>query len=136
MTGYPTFFPTVDRIVELHASAIDRYGGIRDGHVDRGCIEGSLGAALNAALYSSPSDEPDPYQCAVHIFCTLNKKQCFTDGTKRTAWMSFCECLLAVGLKIEESQEAVIDFCLGHAKGDGLQIDSASAWLAPRLRAA
>lgn len=133
MTAIPSYLPTADRVLEIHAFGMKKFGGAKNWTANRSCVESAIGATWNAALYTAPGDEPDPFQCAVHLFCHLNKNHCFTDGVKRVSWMTLCECLMNLGLRVNATQEEAANFVQQHAGGEGLQVEIASAWIEPRL---
>ncbi len=70
---------TMDTIVDLHGELIDRYGGDKTGP-RAGCVEGSLGAAWNAELYTAAEDAVRGLCFAGCLLFYLLKNHCFIDG--------------------------------------------------------
>lgn len=120
---------SVDRIHELY-----RAGTSMSVHgLKPGCVEGAIGSAITGAMYSSPSDEPDPLRVAAHLLRSLARNHCFLDGNKRIAWLSCLE-VLAVGadVTIEEDQAVTAQFVEAVATG-GKDIPYIVGWLSERL---
>jgi death on curing protein len=90
----------VDEILALHAEMLSRYGGTA-GAANRGCVEGSIGSAANAALYKAEQDEePDLLSLVAHVLVYLARNHCFTDGNKRAAWSATVRILDLNGLRL------------------------------------
>lgn len=101
MNGDQPVFIEVDRIVALHDAAMRAHGG-NPGPPRVGCIEGAVGNAVSASLYSTDRAEPDALTVAAYAFCYLVRDHCFSDGNKRTAWLVLVE-LLRVHLGVQVS---------------------------------
>ena len=72
----------------LHHEAIVTWGGDPSGP-RQGCVEGSIGAAISAALYESSEGEPiNLLSVAAGLLYYLTSNHCFTDGNKRVALTS------------------------------------------------
>lgn len=102
----PLPFPAVDvaRVLDLHAAALAHAGG-KDGVRDPGLIESAVHGAINAALYTAETCEPDPLHVAAHLLCYLARNHAFIDGNKRVAWLTCEEQLRLVGLRIEATTD-------------------------------
>lgn len=96
------------RVHELHAIAIDRWGGM-PGVKSAGCVDSSVQSALTAAYYANPEDEPDPLTVAVHVLVYLALNHCFHDGNKRIALMACVELLNRIGLTIAGDQDEIAE---------------------------
>lgn len=90
----------VDEIVTLHGEMLAKYGGI-SGAANRKCVDGSIGAAINAAMYQVDEGEDADLLCFVaHMLVYLARNHCFTDGNKRAAWASVVRVLDLNGMRI------------------------------------
>lgn len=100
--------PDVDEVIALHAAMLATYGGTA-GAANLKCIDGSIGAAINAALYQvDESGDPDLLCVAAHLLVYLARNHCFTDGNKRVAWAAAVRALDLNGIYIrgDESEAA------------------------------
>lgn len=127
----------VDEIVALHAEMLSRYGGTA-GAANRGCVEGSIGSAANAALYEAEQqdEEPDLLSLVAHVLVYLARNHCFTDGNKRAAWSATVRILDLNGIRLRsddpEAAPLVERVCTGNAN-----VDEVIRWLGDpeRMRA-
>lgn len=108
-----------ETIDNLYAAGIQRWGGA--GSVPQtGCIDGALGAAYNAELYSPESEEEGSLSGLIfvgYLLFYLATKHCYMDGNKRIAWACTAFVLLGFGLTVEATEQEVIDFCIAIASG-------------------
>lgn len=92
-----------ERIVALHDDAIRRYGG-KQSPPNKECVDGSIGGAYTAGLYTAKFDPPDPVEIALpfagYLLFYLAKNSCFVDGNKRVAWTSAMDILYHFGLTL------------------------------------
>lgn len=96
---------TSDEVLELHAEEMKRKDGRKDPPI-HGCVEGSVGNAYSAVLYSVEGDEgPNLLAAAAYILFYLSKNHCFTDGNKRAAWASLVHLLYINGLRVVATQD-------------------------------
>lgn len=131
----PDWIPSPDRILELHRAAVSVQDAAGALHADRECVESALGAAGNGALYNSAEEQPDPVSVAAYALFYLATKQCFTDGTKRAAWLTAMEIIEVAGFAIACTDQQAIDLVLSVAKNEVVAADVES-WLRGRLVAA
>lgn len=105
-------FLNKDEVIELHARAIDTFGGSH-GIRDEGALESALVAAENRHFYAGA----DVIGCAAAYAYHLTQAHAFIDGNKRIAAVVteiFLE-VNGVGLKATENQ--LYEFYMGVADG-------------------
>lgn len=71
------YYLTIDEIKKIYASVIYVSGGGSCGILDEGRLSGTLEQIQNDDYY------PDIEDKTTHLFYSLNKNHCFTDGNKR-----------------------------------------------------
>ena len=98
----PWNYIDAERVQALHAAEMQR-GGVQWGPPREGCVEGSIGSAMTAALYSA-DDEPDLITAAAHLLFKIAKNHCFTDGNKRAAFLAVVDVFASNGLRIVADQ--------------------------------
>lgn len=119
---------TVDRILELHRQGIQSGGTY--GPPRPGCVEGSIGAAESATLYTS---DGDPLHLAVYLLTYLARNHCFPDGNKRVAWLGFVDVLLFnVQATLPISDDEAVAFVEDVAQGF-LRPEDAIPWVTARM---
>jgi len=91
---------TRDTIQEIHDECIVRFGGDGTPNAKDGCVEGSLGAAWNAELYTDEA-ESGGLCFAGCLFYYLVNNHCFVDGNKRVGWAACMEVLRSLASKRE-----------------------------------
>lgn len=99
--GEPLLFLNKREVIELHARAIDAFGGSH-GLRDEGALESALVAAENRHLYA----EADVIGCAAAYAYRLTQAHALIDGNKRVAAVVtevFLE-VNGVGLSASEDQ--------------------------------
>lgn len=121
-----------------HDAALSMYGGSA-GLLREGCVEGSLGASLQAVHYTADEPQADYLRFASCLAFYLAKNHCYQDGNKRTAWLAACAVLLRKGLTLRDdpaiSDEATA-LMNGIAEGTVRSWAEVCRWFAPRLVAA
>ena len=116
----------------LQEAAIVATGGTPGGPRP-GCVEGSLGAATSAALYTSDG-EPDPFVFAAYLLIYLARNHCFPDGNKRVAWLSFVDVLRTdLNATLELPATTTASFVEEVAQGR-VSVDQVLRFFAPHLR--
>jgi death-on-curing protein len=124
-----------DTITALYAEGIKRWGGAGSPPKD-GCIDGALGAAFNAELYS-PESEQEGFVSGLifvgYLLFYLATKHCYVDGNKRIAWACATFVLLTFGLTIAATESEVVDFCLSISRGDIRDGALVVKWISERL---
>jgi death on curing protein len=126
-------FTTVSRVIALQGEGLRRYGG-RAGPADpQGCVDGALGAALNAESYFEGRRHVlAGLPFAGFVLFYIAKKHCFVDGNKRAAWSTAADVLASLGLGIHASDDEAVELVEAVLAGhlDGADVVN---WLAPRL---
>lgn len=121
------------RVIELHAKAIERYGGLKT-EPKEGCVEGSLGNAWTAESYEEGSDHGMAgltfAACALLYLAT---NHCFGDGNKRVSWSTLADILAKLGLSIDATQDEAEAFVTQIAEGRLRERPQIICWIAERL---
>ena len=116
--------------------SIDKFGGLRS-KPKGGCVDGALGNAYTAELYSMPEVEDETVISGLcfcgYLLFYLSTAHCWSDGNKRVAWQSTMWALYRLGLTIDASDEEVIDFSYQIADGRITKGEDAVNWIAERL---
>ena len=124
-----------ETVLELHDWCISTWGGDKSPTPKEGCVEGSIGAAINAELYSGVESDTTGLCFAGCLLFYLASNHCFVDGNKRVAWASCMEALRNLGLTITATDDEAEAFCLDIATGTVRNAMDVPLWLAPRLEA-
>lgn len=110
--GEPLIFISKDEVIELHARAIDAFGGSH-GLRDEGALESALVAAENRHFYA----EADTVGCAAAYAYHLTQAHAFVDGNKRVAAV-VTEIFLEVnGVGLEATEDQLYELYMGVADG-------------------
>jgi death-on-curing protein len=130
-------FVSFEEVLDIHAECIKLFGGDATPTPKDGCVEGSLGAAWNAELYSGAEDSTEGLCFAGCVLFYLVKNHCFVDGNKRVAWAACMEALRSLGLTVAATDDEAETFCLEVITGTGPVRSAVDVclWLAPRLEA-
>ncbi|MFY0527695.1 type II toxin-antitoxin system death-on-curing family toxin [Archangium gephyra] len=126
---------TFDRVLELHADGIRRFGGA-PGLKSTDCVESSLGSAWSAQLYMDEEQVGFPLTFATYLFVYITKNHCFEDGNKRLGWYVLGEALALMGLTISASDDEATDFVMGVAAQQPPDYATVQNWIAQRIIAA
>lgn len=126
--GVPWEQVTPDEVNQLHRAEIERAGAVWVPPKD-GCVESSIGSAVNASLYLSENGDADLIIAGAYLLFYLAKNHCYTDGNKRAAWMALTHMLYVNGLKVACSQQDAADLVERVADGRTDQ-DGIRQWLA------
>jgi death-on-curing protein len=101
-----------DEVMELHARAIDAFGGSH-GLRDEGALESALIAAENRHFYA----EADVIGCAAAYAYHLTQAHAFIDGNKRVAAV-VAEIFLEVnGVTLDATEDQLYELYIGVADG-------------------
>jgi death-on-curing protein len=99
---------TSEDLHTLYAEGIRRHGGSGSASKD-GCVDGSLGAAYNAELYSMPEFNSETAVSglvfAAYLLFYLTQNHCFLDGNKRIGWLSTMYVLGRLGVTLDVSDD-------------------------------
>lgn len=110
--GEPLIFLSKDEVIELHARAIDDFGGSH-GLRDEGALESALVAAENRHFYAAA----DTVGCAAAYAYHLTQAHAFIDGNKRVAAV-VTEIFLEVnGVGLEATEDQLYELYMGVADG-------------------
>jgi len=123
----------IDEVLVIHAECIRRFGGDSP-EPKEGCVEGSLGAAWNAELYSGSQEALQDLCFAGCLLFYLVRNHCFVDGNNVSHGM---EILRSLGLTVNATDEEAEMFCLDVITGRGLVKKAVDVclWIAPTLEA-
>ena len=125
-----------DAIHDLYAEGIGQHGGFGSPSKD-GCIDGALGAAFNAELYSMPEVEAETVVTGIcfcgYLLFYVATKHCFVDGNKRVAWSSAMWILSRMGLTLDVSDDEAIAYVVAIAEGKVESGEDVVNWLADRI---
>lgn len=123
-------------IHSLYAEGIKRHGGLGSPSKD-GCIDGALGAAFNAEMYSMPEVDAETVVTGIcfcgYLLYYLAIKHCFADGNKRVSWSSAMWVLECIGLTVDAPDQDVINYVTAIADGTVESGEDVVNWLADRL---
>lgn len=105
-------FLNKDEVIELHARAIDAFGGSH-GLRDEGALESALIAAENRHFYA----EANVIECAAAYAYHLTQAHAFIDGNKRVAAV-VTEIFLEVnGVSLDATEDQLYELYIGVADG-------------------
>jgi death-on-curing protein len=125
-----------DIVHSLYAEGIRRYGGLGSPSKN-GCIDGALGGAYSAELYSMPEMDSETLVTGIcfcgYLLFYIATNHCFSDGNKRVAWTSAMWVLARMGLTLDVSDDAAIEYVLAISAGKVESGDEVVNWLADRL---
>lgn len=128
---------TTDRIIELHAKALQEIGQdpLPIGARQRSCVEEKLGNALLAEEYSSRdiSNVLGGLCLAGYLMFYLVNGHCFLDGNKRIGWIAAMTVLAELGLTIQSTEEEAIQLVQRVASNDIADGREVVQWLAEHL---
>jgi len=106
-------FLELDDVLEYHSWMIEKYGGAQ-GLRDQSALESALAAPMNRYLY----EQADLSVCAATYAYHLSQAHAFIDGNKRIT-AAIAELFLNVnGLRLQASDEEMIDLFLRVAAGE------------------
>jgi death-on-curing protein len=129
---------TVERVLELHAQGIREHSqaalGLSAAAED--CVEGRLGNAWNAEVYSSTDDDARMGLCfSGYLLYYLVRDHCFPDGNKRAAWAASMAVLASIGLTVRASTDDAYFLVDQIAHGVMKSGTEVVQWIAARLEA-
>ena len=124
-----------DTIDMFYSRGMDVWGGARS-DAKPGCIDGAMGAAYNAELYS-PENELEGVISGLIFACYLlfylATKHCYIDGNKRIAWACMTFVLLRFGLTVQATEDEVVEFCLAISRGEIHSGSAVVSWVSSKL---
>jgi death on curing protein len=118
-------------IMDIYDDVMVRYGG-KKSLLSEDCIEGSLGNAHNAELYSERGGVEFGPIFAVHLLVYLARNHCFEDGNKRIAWSCFVYVLSHHRLRVLSDADEV-EKLMNDVVAKRLNAPDIMAWLLARL---
>jgi death-on-curing protein len=107
-------FLTLDEVLAIHAEQIERYGGSL-GIRDHGLLESAL--AMPEATYADEELHSTLYEKAAAYLFHLVKNHPFVDGNKRIALAVALIFLAMNDIRIEATDDELVDTVLGAAEG-------------------
>ncbi len=122
------------RLRALHDRALTIGDGGSAGIIDKGCEEGTLGAAWMAAGYDEIGQSQPHLVFGSYLLYYFATKQCFADANKRTAWLALGEVLATIGLEVKATDEEAIKFVKDVANKVVPDVHSVVKWVAERLQ--
>ncbi|MGB8773102.1 MAG: Fic family protein [Terriglobales bacterium] len=129
---------TTEELHGLYAEGIHRFGGTGSPSKE-GCVDGSLGAAFNAELYTMPEFESETAVSGLvfagYLLFYLVQNHCFIDGNKRIGWLSCMYVLGKLGVTLEVSDDEADSYCRGIAAGAIRTGAEVVDWIAEHLKA-
>lgn len=125
---------TIERVDELHAEVLSKYGGLGNPAVD-GCVERSLAAAWTAEGYVTQDDETAQpgLVFAGHVLFYIAKNHCWADGNGRTALAAMHEVIAGLGLTLDVTENELYEHVMAIKKGSVKTAGDAVKWIASRL---
>ena len=100
-------------VIEIHKKLIEEFGGIH-GMRDEGALESALASAENRAYY----ENADIAICAATYAYHLTQAHAFIDGNKRIS-AAVSEIFLEINeVKLNATNEQIVDLFLGIASGE------------------
>ena len=107
-------FLTVEQVLNLHATALERSGGLA-GLRDRGLLEAAI--AMPMAQFSGEFVHPDLAAMAAAYLFHITQAHAFVDGNKRTACLATLVFLDANGADLHISPRAIEEVVVSVAAG-------------------
>jgi death-on-curing protein len=107
-------FLALDEVLAIHAHQITRYGGAL-GLRDRGLLESAL--AMPAATFGGETLHPSLHEQAAAYLFHLVKNHPFVDGNKRVGLACGLTFLRLNELRIDASDDALVELVFGVADG-------------------
>lgn len=123
---------STDEVEALYAENIDRFGGV-SGPPKAGCVEGSIGNAWSASLYTAKESDDAHVIFAAYVLYYLVRAHCFLDGNKRIGWICCFFILQKIGYTFDASQDEVVEFGLAIASGKVVDGGEAVVWVRKHL---
>jgi death-on-curing protein len=115
-------FLALDEVLAIHAHQITRYGGAL-GLRDRGLLESAL--AMPAATFGGETLHPSLHEQAAAYLFHLVKNHPFIDGNKRVGLACGLTFLRLKELRIDATDDALVELVLGVAEGQLSKADVA-----------
>lgn len=117
----PTFFPTLEEALFLHARLVERFGG-EPGVRDLGLLESAL-ARPRSGYYESLSLQ------AAALLQSLARNHAFVDGNKRVAFALTLVFLRTNGVSLKVSADDGEAFLIGRVIEAKAELDEIAGWL-------
>lgn len=122
---------STQRLHELHAGALEKFGGAA-GMRDPNCPEGTLGNAWSACQYSEIGESLPHLAFAAYGIYYFVRNHCFADGNKRAGWLVMSEALASMDLEVSATTDEAVEFVTRIAEGK-LKVEDVLKWIEPRL---
>ena len=117
-----TMFLTLDEVLALHAASIERFGGTL-GIRNSGLLESAL-AMPETTAFGEDLHPTLQEKAAAYLF-HLVKNHAFVDGNKRVGLVVCLAFLRLNGVRIEATDDELVELVLGTASGDRSKADVA-----------
>jgi death on curing protein len=123
-----------EKIIALHLEGCRRHGGdSSQRRQDKDCVDSSIGAAANAAVYCEEGDSDTGLILAAYLLFYLARNHCFVDGNKRVAWLATVEVFKEMQLTIDVPEDEAYAFTWDIAAGTIRNVEDVAIWLSERL---
>lgn len=108
-------FLTLDEVLAIHADQVERYGGL-PGVRDLGLLESAIAAPQ--AGFGDQLLHPTTEEMASAYLFHLVRNHPFSDGNKRVGLATALAFLGLNGLRLQASEDEIVDLVLAVATGD------------------
>jgi death-on-curing protein len=107
-------FLDLDRVLRIHRSLIDNYGGI-DGIRDIGLLHSAI--AMPQASFEGTHLHKDLFEMAAAYLYHITQNHPFLDGNKRTGVATAIIFLAMNGIELQADEDAVVELTLAVTEG-------------------
>ena len=111
----PTLFLDIERVLRIHLSMIDRYGG-EEGVREIGLLHSAI--AMPQASFGGRPLHKDLFEMAAAYLYHIVQNHPFLDGNKRTAVATAIIFLAMNDVEIETDEDALVDLTISVACGE------------------
>ena len=111
----------------FHEQQLGEHGGL-PGIKDENALDAALARPTNKAVY----ENRDVFELAAAYLFGIAKNHPFSDGNKRTAFVTSYVFLRLHGFIVEATQGEIVEFVLGVASGE-IDEPTFAAWLRERI---
>ena len=110
----PPFFLEIDRVLRIHLSMIEHYGG-EEGLRDVGLLQSAI--AMPQASFEGGLLHKDLFEMAAAYLYHIVQNHPFVDGNKRTGAAAAIIFLAMNGIELEADEEGLVRLTLNVAEG-------------------
>jgi len=108
------YFLTIDQIVRIHLSMIEKYGG-KDGIRESGLLHSAV--AMPMASYNGKFLHENIFEMAAAYLYHIVQNHPFLDGNKRTGAAAAIIFLLMNGVELEPEEDGLVNLTMGVSQG-------------------